>query len=171
MDSIFGLVGKDFAILASDMAIARSILVYKHDVDKIVQLDSHKIMVGGGVQADNVNFAEYIQKNFKLYELSNDLKLSTKASANFVRNEVSQKITGLPWRCAHRGSKALNMPLFFSYNIYMLTFYARSAFCTILYQFTIACHCVEEGTLSNERSTRWLRRERRYRLVLDGLPS
>ena len=94
MDSIFGLVGKDFAILASDMAIARSILVYKHDVDKIVQLDSHKIMVGGGVQADNVNFAEYIQKNFKLYELSNDLKLSTKASANFVRNEVSQKSQG-----------------------------------------------------------------------------
>ena len=88
MDSVFGLVGKDFAILASDMAIARSILVYKHDVDKIVQLDSHKIMVGGGVQADNVNFVEYISKNFKLYELRNDMKLDTKAGANYVRNEV-----------------------------------------------------------------------------------
>ena len=96
MDSVFGLVGKDFAILASDMAIARSMLVYKHDVDKIVQLSDNMIMVGGGTQADNVNFAEYIQKNFKLYELSNDLKLNTKASANFVRNEVSRKIPKLP---------------------------------------------------------------------------
>ena len=52
MDSVFGLAGKDFAILASDMAIARSILVYKHDVDKIVQLSDNMIMVGGGVQAD-----------------------------------------------------------------------------------------------------------------------
>lgn len=98
MDSVFGLVGKDYAILASDMAIARSILVYKHDVDKIVQLDAHKIMVGAGVQADNVNFAEYIQKNFKLYELSNDLKLNTKASANFVRNELATALRKGPFQ-------------------------------------------------------------------------
>lgn len=89
MDSIFGLTGKDYAILASDMAIARSILVYKHDVDKISKLDDHKIIVGAGVQADNVNFVEYISKNFKLYELRNDMKLDTKAGANYIRNEVS----------------------------------------------------------------------------------
>ena len=88
MDSIFGLVGKDYAILASDMAIARSILVYKHDVDKISTLDDHKIIVGAGVQADNVNFVEYISKNFKLYTLRNEMTLDTKAGANYVRNEV-----------------------------------------------------------------------------------
>ena len=88
MDSIFGLTGKDYAILASDMAIARSILVYKHDVDKVSKLDDHKIIVGAGVQADNVNFVEYISKNFKLYTLRNEMTLDTKAGANFVRNEV-----------------------------------------------------------------------------------
>ena len=62
----------------------------------LVRAVRKEIVVGGGVQADNVNFAEYIQKNFKLYELSNDLKLNTKASANFVRNEVSRKIPKLP---------------------------------------------------------------------------
>ena len=44
--------------------------------------------MGAGVQADNVNFVEYISKNFKLYELRNEMTLDTKAGANFVRNEV-----------------------------------------------------------------------------------
>lgn len=39
--------------------------------------------------ADGINFSEYIQKNIKLYELDNDIKLSTHAAANFVRREVN----------------------------------------------------------------------------------
>lgn len=38
--------------------------------------------------ADSVNFNEYIQKNLKLYELNNDLQLSTDAAANYIRGEV-----------------------------------------------------------------------------------
>ena len=74
--------------MASDAAAARSILVFKHDQDKIVALDSHKLIVGAGVFADSVNFLEYVQKNLKLYELNNDMQLGTRAAANFVRNEV-----------------------------------------------------------------------------------
>jgi len=62
--------------------------VFKHDQDKIMELDSHKLMVGAGVFADSVNFTEYVQKNLKLYELNNDMALGTHAAANFVRNEV-----------------------------------------------------------------------------------
>ena len=75
--------------MASDAAAARSILVFKHDQDKIVELDSHKLIVGAGSFADSVNFTEYIQKNLKLYELNNDMHMGTSASANFIRNEVS----------------------------------------------------------------------------------
>lgn len=45
-------------------------------------------MAGSGIPADTSNFTEYIQKNMKLYELDNDLSLSTHAAANFVRGEV-----------------------------------------------------------------------------------
>lgn len=45
-------------------------------------------MATSGVAADNTNFGEYIQKNMKLYELNNDIKLSTNAAANFIRGEV-----------------------------------------------------------------------------------
>jgi 20S proteasome subunit beta 4 len=98
MDSTFGLVGKDFAIIASDAAVARSILVFKHDVDKIVELDSHKIMVGAGVAADNASFSEYIQKNMKLYELNNDVQLDTDAAAAFIRNELARALRKGPYQ-------------------------------------------------------------------------
>lgn len=35
MDSIFGIVGKDFVLLAADCKVVRSILVYKDDEDKV----------------------------------------------------------------------------------------------------------------------------------------
>jgi len=88
MDSAFGLVGDGFAILAADASAGRSILVFKHDVDKIMELDSHKLLGGSGTPADTANFTEYIQKNLKLYQLNNDLNLTTKGAANFTRGEV-----------------------------------------------------------------------------------
>lgn len=47
-------------------------------------------MATSGVAADGVNFGEYIQKNLKLYELNNDVKLSTSAAAHFIRGEVPE---------------------------------------------------------------------------------
>lgn len=35
MDSVFGLVGDGFVLLAADASAARSILVFKHDEDKV----------------------------------------------------------------------------------------------------------------------------------------
>jgi len=54
-----------------------------------MELDTHKLLVGNGPSCDTENFAEYIQKNMKLYELNNDLSLGTSATANFIRREVS----------------------------------------------------------------------------------
>lgn len=56
-----------------------------------MELDSHKLLGGSGTPADTTNFTEYIQKNMKLYELNNDLKLSTKGAANYTRGEVSSQ--------------------------------------------------------------------------------
>jgi 20S proteasome subunit beta 4 len=88
MDSVFGLKGDGFAIIAADASAARSILVFKHDEDKIINLDSHKLMVGAGTPADCSTFNENISKNLKLYELNNDVGLNTPAAANYIRGEV-----------------------------------------------------------------------------------
>jgi 20S proteasome subunit beta 4 len=98
MDSTFGVVGKDFVLLAGDATCARSILVFQHDIDKLVELDSHKCMVGAGVAADNSAFSEYVQKNMKLYELNNGCKLDTAAAASFIRNELAVALRKGPYQ-------------------------------------------------------------------------
>jgi len=87
-----------YVILAADASAARSILVFKHDEDKIMVLDSHKLLVGAGTPADNVNFTEYVQKNVKLYELDNDLKLTTVATANFIRKQLATALRKGPYQ-------------------------------------------------------------------------
>ncbi|KAF0687481.1 Aste57867_20790 [Aphanomyces stellatus] len=96
MESLFGIVGKDFVLLGADSKVARSILVYKDDEDKMQTLDSHKLLVGSGPQSDRVEFCEYIQKNLKLYQLTNGVTLNGHAAANFVRNELAQRLRKAP---------------------------------------------------------------------------
>lgn len=67
-----------------------------------MQLDSHKLLVGSGVPADSVNFNEYIQKNLKLYELNNNVRLNCHAAANFLRGEVIFNCcTSLTFECLY----------------------------------------------------------------------
>eukprot|EP00164_Ancoracysta_twista_P001432 GFYU01001867.1.p1 GENE.GFYU01001867.1~~GFYU01001867.1.p1 ORF type:complete len:210 (-),score=71.25 GFYU01001867.1:343-930(-) len=96
-DSILGIATKDFAILAADATVAHSILVQKADEDKILSLDSTKLLASGGDAGDRVAFSEYLQKYMNLYELQNGYGLSTKAAAHFARNELATAIRKGPY--------------------------------------------------------------------------
>lgn len=86
-------------ILATDQVNARSILMYQQNLDKIAELSSHSAMGVSGPNCDLVNFSEYISKNLKLYELSNDgMKLSTHAQANFCRGELAKALRKGPFQ-------------------------------------------------------------------------
>lgn len=78
-------------MLAADAQVARSILLYKSDMDKIAHLSNNKALACAGPQSDCVSFTEYISKNMALYELNNDVKLTTKAAATFIRGEVREE--------------------------------------------------------------------------------
>jgi 20S proteasome alpha/beta subunit len=52
-----------------DLDAARSVVVFKNDEDKILQLDKFKLLAGAGPTGDRVQFSEYIQRNIQLYEL------------------------------------------------------------------------------------------------------
>lgn len=92
MDAILGLVGKDFTIIAADRNSARSIIVFQNEEDKIMHLDSHKILGVGGDAADCVQEPQYFQKNLSLYHLKHGVKLSTHGAANYMRGEKSAKL-------------------------------------------------------------------------------
>jgi hypothetical protein len=169
MDSVFGVTGNGFAILASDMAIARSILVYKHDVDKILQLDSHKIMVGAGTQADNVNFGEYIQKNFKLYDLRNSIALDTKSGANMIRNEVGAFVSPVDKFClSFRPICLLFCPPFSSNSLPLCLFVPLTPPYPTTNELNIAAGCgSQEGAVPDQYPHGWVRRGGRGFSVLD----
>ncbi|EFJ34036.1 hypothetical protein SELMODRAFT_165201 [Selaginella moellendorffii] len=97
MECIFGFVGDGFVILGADTSVVQSIVVQKTTEDKILQLDSHKLMATSGEAGDRVIFSEYIQKNINLYNFRNGIPLSTAAAASFTRNELAVALRKNPY--------------------------------------------------------------------------
>jgi len=98
MDSLLAVTGDGFALIASDASAARSILRLKETEDKIMKLDSHKLLAGAGPTGDRVQFSEFVQKNVNLYRFRNDTSLSTHATANFIRGELADALRSAPYQ-------------------------------------------------------------------------
>lgn len=88
-DYFMGIKGPDFVMVCSDTSAAHSIITIKHDEDKIVPIDDHKVFCLSGEAGDRVNFSEYIIANVKLNALRNGTKLSTKSVAHYTRGELA----------------------------------------------------------------------------------
>ncbi|CAE8602036.1 unnamed protein product, partial [Polarella glacialis] len=86
----------DFVILAADQQAAFSIIRIKNDADKIWQIED-KLFACTGPPADTSNFCEYLDKNIKLHTLRTGLSLSTKACANYTRNELAAALRKGPY--------------------------------------------------------------------------
>ncbi|CAM9468124.1 unnamed protein product [Pylaiella littoralis] len=98
MDTLLGIAGEGFVVLAADAQVARSILLYKDTQDKIAHLAENKALACAGPQSDCVSFTEYVSKNMTLYELNNDVKLTTKAAATFIRGELAKALRKGPFQ-------------------------------------------------------------------------
>ncbi len=44
MDFLFGIKGRDFVMVCSDTCASQQIITIKHDEDKLVPIDSHKLI-------------------------------------------------------------------------------------------------------------------------------
>lgn len=98
MDFLAGIRGPDFVMVCSDTSAVQSIVTMKQDEDKIVPIDSHKVFAISGEAGDRVNFTEYIAANVRLYAYRNGVDLSTKAVANFTRNELATALRKSPYQ-------------------------------------------------------------------------
>jgi len=102
-DALIAFVGGDYVMVCADMNAGRSIMVFQQEEDKIMELDSHKLLALGGDPADIVNESEYFQKNMNLYALKYGVALTTNAAANYMRGEKSANL--------RKGMKAVDMLL------------------------------------------------------------
>lgn len=79
-------------MVCSDTAAAHSIISIKQDEDKILPIDSHKMVGIAGEAGDRVNFSDFIIANVKLYALRNSTELSTSSVAHFTRGELAKAL-------------------------------------------------------------------------------
>lgn len=97
MECLIGICGKDFVVVASDNLAAHSIIAIKHDSQKQFELSDNMIMAVCGDVGDMTNYAEYIQKNLKLYEMIHGYNLTPNAAANFSRKVLAQALRSKPY--------------------------------------------------------------------------
>jgi 20S proteasome subunit beta 4 len=98
MDSQFAFVGSNFVVVVADTASVQQIIVQKSDEDKILQLDSRKLLALSGPKGDVSNFGEFVKCNLNLYRLKNGRALSTSAAAHWTRNELAKALRSGPYQ-------------------------------------------------------------------------
>ncbi|XP_017047337.1 probable proteasome subunit beta type-2 [Drosophila ficusphila] len=89
METILGIKGPDFVMLASDTMQAKSLIFMKDDQSKIHRLSDFNMMATVGDGGDTIQFTDYISKNLHLYKITNGYHLSAKAAAHFTRKNLA----------------------------------------------------------------------------------
>ncbi|ODV80559.1 putative proteasome subunit [Suhomyces tanzawaensis NRRL Y-17324] len=93
MDIILGIRLQDATLVATSKAATRGISVLKDTDDKTRRLNTHNLVAYTGEAGDTVQFAEYIQANIQLHTMrENEIELSPKAVASFVRSQLATSI-------------------------------------------------------------------------------
>ncbi|KAK6905662.1 hypothetical protein I203_106492 [Kwoniella mangroviensis CBS 8507] len=92
MECSFGLTGKDYVLLCSDMSAGRSIIRMKSDENKIKALGPHLAMAYGGEPGDTNNFAEYVERNMRLYHIRNHYPLLPASASAWIRRTLAESI-------------------------------------------------------------------------------
>ncbi|XP_055544754.1 proteasome subunit beta type-2-like [Wyeomyia smithii] len=89
METLIGIRGPDFVMLAADSSHAQSIIVLKDDENKIYKISDNLVMATIGEAGDRVQFTEYISKNILLYKMRNGYELGPKSAAHFTRKNLA----------------------------------------------------------------------------------
>jgi 20S proteasome alpha/beta subunit len=111
MECSFALTGKGYVIVAADTTAARSIVKMKTDEDKIKALSPHLLMAYSGepgnlrsfssnilyisllmTSGDTVQFAEYVERNIRLYQIRNIYALRPSAAASWIRRSLAESL-------------------------------------------------------------------------------
>ncbi|KAI9635119.1 uncharacterized protein MKK02DRAFT_36580 [Dioszegia hungarica] len=92
MECSFGLTGKDFVLLAADTSAGRSIIQMKDDENKIKALGPHIAMAYGGEAGDTNNFADFVDRNLRLYQIRNHTPLLPAAASAWIRRSLAESL-------------------------------------------------------------------------------
>ncbi|KAH8403016.1 hypothetical protein KR222_003157 [Zaprionus bogoriensis] len=92
METILGIKGADFVMLACDTMQAKSVIFMKDDQSKLHRLSEFSMLAAVGDGGDTLQFTDYIAKNLQLYKINNGYHLSPRAAAHFTRKNLADYI-------------------------------------------------------------------------------
>eukprot|EP00483_Globobulimina_turgida_P001882 UN01884 len=93
----FGFIGKDYALVASDCSVPRSIVTMKSYDDKIHKVAPQTLFALTGDVGDRKNFGEFIERNIKWYEMRNSRTLDNEGIASLTRNTLARAVRRNPY--------------------------------------------------------------------------
>lgn len=73
-------------LVAADASQVSSVLKFKEDEDKILEIDGNKLLCLGGPVGDRVQFGELAKNNIHLYKYRHQYELGTEESAGTALN-------------------------------------------------------------------------------------
>lgn len=74
------------------MTAGRSILQFKSDENKIKALGPHLAMAYGGEPGDTNNFADFVERNVRLYSIRHDHPLLPHAAGSWIRRTLADSL-------------------------------------------------------------------------------
>jgi 20S proteasome subunit beta 4 len=74
------------------MSAGRSILQFKSDENKIKELGPHLAMAYGGEPGDTNNFADYVERNMRLYAIRHHHPLLPAAASSWIRRSLADSL-------------------------------------------------------------------------------
>lgn len=74
------------------MSAGRSILQFKSDENKIKELGPHLAMAYGGEPGDTNNFADYVERNMRLYAIRHHHPLLPHAASSWIRRSLADSL-------------------------------------------------------------------------------
>lgn len=114
MECSFALTGKGHVIVAADTTAAHSIVKMKINEDKIKTLSPHLLMAYSGepgpyhlttfhypqpqnsrwqlIPGDTIQFAEFVERNIRLYQIRNLYPLRPSAAASWIRRSLADSL-------------------------------------------------------------------------------
>lgn len=96
-DCVFAIAGKDFVIIASDLAATRSILKIQDEDSKLTQLANNQILAVSGENADRNDFSKLIRCELDYYYYRYNHRLNTDQVANFTRCILAENLRKSPY--------------------------------------------------------------------------
>ncbi|KAH8403216.1 hypothetical protein KR222_007813, partial [Zaprionus bogoriensis] len=101
METVLGIKGQDFVMLAADTMVVKSVFILKDNQSKIRRLGQHSMMGVVGNEGDSIRFAQFIVTNMKLYEIQHGFPMTTNIATHFTRNHLLTNLrTNVPCQVA-----------------------------------------------------------------------